>query len=368
MARKSVQVLQSEVGNSRDSRINAMIVAGFKNEEIMAALEASDSSLIPENDARRNDNTLPFNKLHRQRTLEAIRSVRHQSKNDVSEIDSLVSMVGDGEVKSITDIEYSNIERFSCGIPSMDHIYGSTFVVELTGQNKGKPTGEVWTGMPSGFISVWGGTPGVGKSRLSIAVTKSLNRLGHKVLYFNGEVDESQFRTWCGMDVNPELFLVRSTSALHLETVSNDIRKYQPKVVFIDSLQMIQAAGKLNSIIASLQMLKNDASIGMPHIVLISQLNKKGELKGSRILEHMVDFVASVTKMEGRQGAFCFECPRKNRGGPTPRCGVFEHHNGTIRAILDNSDDDNFELKPYNAVPTVVYNEPIPKVHKFIPQ
>jgi DNA repair protein RadA/Sms len=188
---------------------------------------------------------------------------------------------------------------------------------------------KVEHGLPEGFLSLWGGSPGVGKTRTAISLSKSLNRLGHKVLYFNGEADQMDFRMWLGSDVDNSLFRVVSGELIRTEDSVAKIYREKPKVVIFDSFQMLSEVAKGNrgakSALSRFKVLKSDHEAGRPHIIFISQLNKKGELAGSRYIEHMVDFSATVTKLEGRKGCFIFECPRKNRGGETPRHAIFKH-------------------------------------------
>lgn len=355
MARKSKEVMRSEVGDSREAKIATMIAVGLKNDAIMAAFETDDPIL-------KHPKT-PEQKIDRQRTLEAIRSVRTKMTADEQDIEGMLELQGEGDVKSISSIQLANIARFSSGVPALDYIYGETEFIHLDGKLRGQKTGKVEKGLPESFLSIWAGAPGVGKSRLAIAGTKSMNKLGHKVLYCNGEAEQSQFRGWCGADVDEKLFLVRSAESLRLDTVVMDAYKYKPRVIIIDSLQMIFEAEKgsrgMKTALSRFKLLKQDEAAGKPHIIFISQLNKKGELMGSRFVEHMVDFVARVTKLEGRSGQFLFECSRKNRGGATPRSASFRHHNGTVECM-------SMDQKPmdFNLIQTSVVTgpEPLPVV------
>jgi KaiC/GvpD/RAD55 family RecA-like ATPase len=357
MARKSEVRNKSEVGESKESKIAGMIAVGMKNDAIMAAFETDDPSLMADDDVRRKGKGKEFpacDKKSRQRLQEQIRSVRHMMANQDEEIDELQEALGTGEMVSIEDVPLRNIGRFSCGIDALDYIYGETEYIYLEGVKRGQKTGKTEKGLPQGFMSVWPGSPGVGKTRLAIATTKSLNKLGHQVNYYNGEAEPSDFRGWCGTDVNPKLFMVRSAEQIRLEQIVADAYKYKPRVIIIDSIQMIAEVEKGNrgmkTVLSRLKLLKNDEAAGRPHIILISQLNKKGELMGSRFIEHMVDFVARVQKIEGRQGQFLFECPRKNRGGPTPRSACFRHANGTIECVSTDSRSQEFNLVQNNVV------------------
>jgi len=344
MARKSTQKMKSEVGSSRDAKIASLVAIELTNEEILAALEATDNTIWDAKDPRRTKNTPPYDKIKRQRAMEAIRSVRHKVMGDDENFSHMSE--GAGGVESIADVAFANISRFSSGMEAIDNIFGKTEFVHLTGPNKGKKTGHIEIGMPKSFITIIAGSPGVGKTRLAIALTKSLNKQGKKVLYFNGEAERSQFRSWCGVDVNPKLFLIKTADCMRLEDVVADILTHKPEVVIVDSLQMILAIGGILAVISRFKLLKNDPDAGCPHFILISQLNKKGELKGSTILEHLVDCSIKAIKIEGRQGQFLLECPRKNRGGPTPVSATFRHTEaGTVETVKYDKHVDHMDLR-----------------------
>lgn len=207
---------------------------------------------------------------------------------------------------------------------------------------------KIENGMPESFLSIWAGSPGVGKSRLAVSLTKSLNKVervlslqreeeARPVIYYNGEAEESQFRQWSGANIDDELFLASHNELIRLDSIVRDVYKFKPRVVIIDSLQMIAEVKKgskgAEAVLSRFKLLKADPDAGRPHILFISQLNKKEEMAGSRYLEHMVDFVAKVTRYEGRKGTFLFECARKNRGGETPRGAIFRHTEDGIECI-----------------------------------
>jgi len=240
--------------------------------------------------------------------------------------------------KKLSEIPFTNRERFSSGIFSIDYIYGETRCVhtEANGLNKiGDPllkNGQqiIYNGMPTSFISVWAGEPGVGKSRLAIAISKQLISSGTEVLYLNGENEESDIRKWCGPLVsNSDLFKIYSNSCLEMDAIEELALQYKTPIIFIDSFQTIK--GKTNSILQRLKLLKANAKANMPHIVLISQVNKSGKVSGTNDIQHESDFVATVTKSGDKE--FCFECLTKNRAGPTPRGAYFKHLYDSIQYL-----------------------------------
>jgi hypothetical protein len=404
MARTSNLRNRSVAGPTRESKISFLIQAGFTNRAILRALEEDWGEYIPADDPRRDPKSKhyieglpPFDATARQRAQEAIRSTRKQDSDATAATDHIIAAFGgEGKVKPLSESKLENLERFPTGFPAFDHIYGSTKYVHLDDDpqlrwRKGDPmipdakggwvrtrirTGQMekvilkageapvereklilvpdldlkrqkteW-GMPVSFQSIWAGSPGVGKSRLAIALTKSLNRVDRliadrtgviprPVLYLNGEAPEAQFRLWSGADIDPELFLAYHSMAtegsspiIRLNSIIDFIYEYKPRAVIIDSIQMVAEAKKgtkgAEAVMIRLNEVKADPEAGRPHLILVSQLNKQEEVAGSRSYEYLADFVGKATHYR-RDGTFLFDCPEKNRGGPTPRGAIFNH-------------------------------------------
>jgi hypothetical protein len=390
MARSTEARLKPEVGESREAKIAALLATGLGAESIQAALELEYTECMEPSDPRRKKmkNAKPFDKLCRQRLLEAIRSTRRLMRISDDEIDALVNESGGStEIQSIDATELTNMPRQSCGELAFDEMYGVSRFIWLQDHDEKHPEkglyrkGEympswlpreiahrgyvlksddleppqrglgkmvgTWDdcymekGLPGSFLSISAGSPGVGKSRLHISLTKKMNGMERErarvidgwrarpVLYYNGEAEPSQFRQWCGHDVDPELFLVHHGEMIKTERVVADALKHRPWVIIIDSFQMLAEVEKgVQGTIRALsrfKLLKNNEAAGKPHIIFISQLNKKGEMSGSRKIPHLVDFVGHCTRYEGRKNQFIVECPEKNRGGETGRGGLFMH-------------------------------------------
>jgi hypothetical protein len=403
MPRQTEARLKPEVGNTREAKIAAMLASGLGGAAIQAALESEYTETIPTNDPRRKSikGCKPFDATARQRQLEAIRSTRRLMRIDDEDVQALVDMSNGGAaIQSIVETPLANMRRRSSGEPAIDRIFGESRYIWLQNHNEKKPDKGLYQkgdymphwlpfsiahrgflldsdkeilrearelakvkeetlrgthdlcyiehGLPDSFLSIFAGSPGVGKSRLAIKLTKAMNaqeRLRSKlyklpprpVLYYNGEAEKSQFRQWCGTDVDDELFLVHHGEMIRTERVAEDCIKYRPWVVIIDSFQMIAEVDKgLSGTMRALsrfKLLKNDPAAGMSHFLFISQLNKKGEMSGSRRIPHLVDFVGHVTKYERGKGCFMLECPDKNRGGETGRGAIFRHTDTGIECL-----------------------------------
>lgn len=348
----------------------------------------------------------PYDKEERGKVSRALNSTRALAIKDDERVMSIVGAVGGdkAQAKLLDELDMLNRHRFSWGISALDFIYGSTKFVHLEDAKNSKykhqvtkfkqrdekgvvqeieKKRDVWIsgdwkagdpmipkdkggyiatrgkdgallpdldlakqiiehGCPEAFMSIAGGEPGVGKTKLYVAACKAVNRTTEEpILYVNGEDTEENFRMKVGNDANPDLFRVITANMLPVQRVCDAAYQIRPRVIVIDSVQTLAEWNKgqrgQNACLMILRSLMADVRAGLPHIVLISQLNKQNELKGARDLEHLADFVASVTKVEGRKGVFLFECPRKNRGGETPRGALFKHTESSIECVSDSS-------------------------------
>jgi hypothetical protein len=362
--------MKSEVGESRKARIAALVAAGLDNDAIWAAMQHVYPQTIADDTLReaicksKQLAIMPYDGDERQRLGWAIHQVKGLMVKEDKELDAELDVAAVGDTQSPDDVEFTNRERFQCGIPALDFIYGHTIYrwtidadnskYKLVNGRKVWIAGDYrkgdmvhinagpgqWTtddkklaktthGMPEAFLSLWGGSPGVGKTKLAVVLTKALNALGHKTLYFNGEEDAQDFRIRLGGDVDNDLFRFSSGPLIRTEAAISKIYKERPKLVVFDSFQMLAEVKKghrgANTALSRFRVLKNDEEAGRPHIIFISQLNKQEELAGSRSIEHLVDFASMVTRIQGRTGAFLFDCPRKNRAGKTPNHAIFKH-------------------------------------------
>ena len=102
-------------------------------------------------------------------------------------------------VKRLSEIEASPLQRCVTGFEELDWIYGYSVFSNRT----------EW-GLPQGKISLWAGQCGVGKSRLCIDVAKNIakSHVGAKVLYFQTESPLSDFASWTTDTASyPNIFL-----------------------------------------------------------------------------------------------------------------------------------------------------------------
>jgi SpoVK/Ycf46/Vps4 family AAA+-type ATPase len=144
---------------------------GWDEERIVAALTAVDPE-ISDPERVRNLRNL-------------IRVTRSKFKSDTQESDMVDGIVGKGEMIGFDEIKAQPVDRISCGIVQIDELFGYSEEFKR------------W-GFPRGQVSLIAGSPGVGKTRLMVAVCGSMTEPGTKrksnAVYFQNEFALSQFK------------------------------------------------------------------------------------------------------------------------------------------------------------------------------
>jgi len=211
-------------------------------------------------------------------------------------------------------------------------------------------------GIVSGSAILIGGEPGIGKSTLMLQMMKNLAAGGRKVLYVSGEESASQIRLRAdriGAQARDLLVLVE----VSLEKILEQIRKIEPAVVVIDSVQtvysgdLISAPGSVGQVREASSRLILAAKKSAVPLFLVGHVTKDGAIAGPKVLEHMVD---TVLYFEGDSGhAYRIVRSMKNRFGPANEIGVFEMRD---RGLTEVPNPSAFFLaeRPENAPGSVV--------------
>lgn len=359
--------MKNDIGGSRKAKIAALFAAGLDSDAVWSAMQHTYPETIQEDGLRsaicktKNISIPVYDPKEREKLGWAIRQIKSLMHKEDKELSAVMSDVNEnGGVKSPSEIKYINRSRFRTGIDAIDYVYGHTVYRWTENCSKGNykkgdlmhydlssgkyiandvTEAKIEHGLPSSFLSLWGGSPGVGKTRTAIALSKSLNKLGHKVLYYNGEASEMDFRIWLGTDVDDSRMRIVSDEIIRTKNAVAQIYEERPRLVIFDSLQMLAESKMgnehLTTALSQFKVLKSDEDAGLPHILFISQLNKKGQLAGSRYVEHMVDFSATMDKIPDTKmsnGCFLFSNPQKNRGSISGREVELKHFEDGIRA------------------------------------
>lgn len=206
-------------------------------------------------------------------------------------------------------------------------------------------------GLVPGSIVLLGGEPGIGKSTL---VLQTVLTLPQRVLYVSGEESPHQIKmraqrlkssvanaqsAGSQTDADSHLLILSETS---LESIFENIKKVNPEVVVIDSIQTISTSAAESSP-GSISQVRECASAllrfaktsGVP-VILIGHINKEGTLAGPKILEHIVD---TVIQFEGDQH-YMYRILRavKNRFGSTSELGIYEMQSDGLRQVSNPSE------------------------------
>jgi DNA repair protein RadA/Sms len=224
------------------------------------------------------------------------------------------------EVVRLGDIPVDSAPRLASGIGEFDRILGG--------------------GLVAGSVVLLGGDPGIGKSTLLLQVGGVLTTAGVRVLYVSGEESAGQVRLRSER-LHGAAAGLHFLPATDLEAVAAAVERFDPQVLFLDSIQTAYLAS-VGSAPGSLAQVRESAlavlglakARGMAAI-LVGHVTKDGMLAGPKTLEHMVDVVLS---MEGEryQHYRVLRCV-KNRFGSVHEIGVFEMADDGLREVPNPS-------------------------------
>src|SRR3990167_7604277 len=146
------------------------------------------------------------------------------------------------------------------------------------------------------------------------------------VLYVTGEESPQQVTLRARRLGLPEnkLWLLAET---HVENILNHVKKENPSVLVIDSIQtmhtslLASAPGSVGQVRESAMQLVSYAKQTGTALFLVGHVTKDGNIAGPRVLEHMVD---TVLYFEGEQDSrYRMIRAVKNRFGAVNELGIF---------------------------------------------
>lgn len=195
-------------------------------------------------------------------------------------------------------------------------------------------------GLVKGSAVLIGGDPGIGKSTLLLQTMCTLSNKGLSCLYISGEESTNQVRIRA-QRLQLEKSSLKIASATLLTDIIKALIKEQPQVVVIDSIQTIfdpeisSASGTVSQVRACGNELINIAKTRNITLIIVSHVNKDGQIAGPKVLEHMVD---TVLYFEGDKD-YQFRILRsiKNRFGAANEIGIFEMHDVGLVEISNPS-------------------------------
>ncbi|ASZ10491.1 DNA repair protein RadA [Chitinophaga pendula] len=194
-------------------------------------------------------------------------------------------------------------------------------------------------GIVTGSLVLVGGEPGIGKSTLFLQNALLLQNI--TTLYVSGEESAQQIKMRADRlkTKNERFYLLTETST---QTIFQEIKKLQPQLVIIDSIQTLQspfiesAPGSVSQIKESAAEMQRFAKETNTPVFLIGHITKDGTIAGPKILEHMVD---TVLQFEGDQH-YAYRILRtiKNRFGSTAELGIYEMTGEGLRQVTNPSE------------------------------
>lgn len=182
-------------------------------------------------------------------------------------------------------------------------------------------------GIVRGSLVLVGGDPGIGKSTLLLQMCKTLAEKSISVLYISGEESLQQIKMRADRlgNFRKDIMMLCETN---LDIIGDVVRKHQPEIVIIDSIQTMfkedisAAPGSVSQVRESTNVLMQMAKGMGISIFIVGHVTKEGVVAGPRVLEHMVD---TVLYFEGdRHASYRLLRAVKNRFGSTNEIGVFE--------------------------------------------
>ncbi len=211
----------------------------------------------------------------------------------------------EGAVQTLQDINLQEVPRLSSGFKELDRVLGG--------------------GIVPGAAILIGGNPGAGKSTLLLQTMVGLAQ--HlPTLYITGEESLQQVamradRLGLAKD---KLKLLSETG---VETICQVAKKEQPKIMVIDSIQVMHVAdvqsapGSVAQVRESAAALTRYAKQHNVAIFMVGHVTKDGTLAGPKVLEHCVD--CSVLLDGTSDSRFRTLRSHKNRFGAVNELGVF---------------------------------------------
>jgi DNA repair protein RadA/Sms len=181
-------------------------------------------------------------------------------------------------------------------------------------------------GLVPGAVVLLAGEPGVGKSTLLLEAGSLVAGSG-PVLYVTGEESAAQVRLRADRigAVHDNLYLAAETE---LDAVLAQVASVRPRLLIIDSVQTIAAAGvdgvpggvtQVREVAGALTAAAKEHAMAT---ILVGHVTKDGSVAGPRTLEHLVDV---VLHFEGdRHSRLRMVRAVKNRYGPTDEVGCFD--------------------------------------------
>ncbi len=222
-------------------------------------------------------------------------------------------------LQSLADVDLAALPRFSTSISELDRVLGG--------------------GLVPGSSILIGGNPGAGKSTLLL---QTLCHLADSMpaLYVTGEESLQQVAMRAQRLGLPRDKL-QMLSETDVETIARIAESHQPKVMVVDSIQVMHMAdiqsapGSVSQVRECAAYLTRFAKLTHTVIFLVGHVTKDGSLAGPKVLEHMID--CSLLLEGDNDSRFRTLRGQKNRFGAVNELGVFAMLENGLKEVRNPS-------------------------------
>jgi DNA repair protein RadA/Sms len=223
------------------------------------------------------------------------------------------------EAQVLSDIDLEDRPRFTTGVGEFDRVLGG--------------------GLVPGSAILIGGNPGAGKSTLLLQTMCHLAQ-GMEALYITGEESLQQVAMRARRLELPTDRL-RLMSETNVEAIYAAAQQYAPKVLVVDSIQVVHsegiasAPGSVSQVRECAAYLTRFAKQTGTVLFLVGHVTKDGSLAGPKVLEHMID--CSILLEGSDDSRFRTLRGQKNRFGAVNELGVFAMTEGGLKEVKNPS-------------------------------
>ncbi len=223
------------------------------------------------------------------------------------------------EVRRLAEVTTEEAPRIRTGFAELDRVLGGGFV--------------------PGSVVLIGGDPGAGKSTLLLQVSCHLAQ-GEEILYVTGEESLQQLAMRAerlGLPVDR----LRVAAETRAGAIAGIITEYGPKVVILDSVQVLElesvdsTPGSVSQVRETAAFFTRLAKQTGTVIVLVGHVTKEGSLAGPKVLEHMIDCFMMLDSAAGSR--YRTLRGQKNRFGAVNELGVFAMTDQGLREVANPS-------------------------------
>jgi DNA repair protein RadA/Sms len=223
------------------------------------------------------------------------------------------------QVLTLSEVSLDEQRRIATGISEFDRVLGG--------------------GLVQGSAVLIGGHPGAGKSTLLLQTLCYLAR-EQSVLYVTGEESVQQV-AMRAQRLNLPRDALKILSETSVETITEVARTLNPRILVIDSIQVMHAPeiesapGSVAQVRESAAWLTRFAKQTGTVLVIVGHVTKDGSLAGPKVLEHMID--ASVMLESSADSRFRTLRATKNRFGAVNELGVFAMLDSGLKEVKNPS-------------------------------